>query len=111
MIAESFYAFTKKFECQGKNDRHDTQDKLASPPTETKENDTNYTDEDRDLSNLVAAIDGIIEMMGFEIIRIKPFKMRNHHSHESYFTALEVASIFLACSSICFSNLLSERKS
>ena len=111
MIAESFYAFTKKFECQGKDDRHDTQDKLASPPTETKENDTNYTEEDQDLSNFVTVIDGIIKMMGFKIIMINSFMIQSHHSHKLYFTALEVPSIILACPSICFSNFLSERKS
>jgi len=73
MIAESFYTFTEKSERQGKDDRDDTQDKLASPPTETKENDANYTKEDRDLSNLVATIDGIIKMMSFENIRINSF--------------------------------------
>jgi len=73
MIAESFYTFTEKSECQGKDDRDDTQDKLASPLTETKENDTNYTEEDRDLSNLTATIDGIIKMMSFENIRINSF--------------------------------------
>ena len=110
MIVESFYAFTKEFECQGKDDRHDTQDEFSSPPTETKENDTDYTKEDRNLSNLVAAIDRIIKMMGFGIIRMNSV-IRNHHSHESYPTALEVPSMISACPSIFFSNLPSERNS